>query len=80
MSNSEEFEKYVAAVEMATLASEGSGELNAYDHVAKDLFREGFDTLLEKTPDLYKTVFRSKHHVTITDLMIERYYEDYAAY
>lgn len=55
----QEFEKYVAAVEMASLASGGSGELNNFDHVAKDLYQEGFDALFDEVPQWKRNVFRS---------------------
>lgn len=43
-----EFQTYCAAVKIAEKASGGSGELNIYDHVAKDLHKPGFDEEYEK--------------------------------
>lgn len=43
-----EFQTYCAAVKIAEKASGGSGELNIYDHVAKDLHEPGFDEEYEK--------------------------------
>lgn len=43
-----EFQTYCAAVKTAEKASGGSGELNIYDHVAKDLHQPGFDAEYEK--------------------------------
>lgn len=43
-----EFQTYCAAVKLAEKASGGSGELNIYDHVAKDLHQPRFDEEYEK--------------------------------
>lgn len=67
------FEQYVAAVEMASLASNGSGELNNYDHVAKDLHEERFDELFEEVPQWKRNVFRSNWETDIEQLVRRRY-------
>lgn len=43
------FKKWVAAVTLAQQASNGSGEPNHYDHVAKDLHEDGY---LERLDEL----------------------------
>lgn len=44
---------YVASVEMANRIASNTGDLNVYDHVARDLHEEEFDEIFEKLD--YKT-------------------------
>lgn len=57
-----EFNLYVAAVKLAHMESKGSGELNHFDHVAKDLHEPDFDELYEKmTSDEISQCVRQNH-------------------
>lgn len=49
MSKSNNLMLYLTAVLMAKDESKGSGELNKYDHVAKDLFEPEFELHLHLT-------------------------------
>jgi hypothetical protein len=73
MEKSHKFEKYVAAVKMAELMSQGSGELNKYDHVAKDLHEPGFDEDFEKMPDWEANVIRYFWEKEINEIADESY-------
>ena len=72
---SQQFEKYAAAVRMAELASKGSGELNEFDHVAKDLHEVSFDETLELVENWRLNAFMAEHEKTIKALVSERYSE-----
>jgi hypothetical protein len=68
------FEKYIAAVKMANIASNGSGDLNCYDHVAKDLHEEGFDA--EEVPDWKAIAHMNEHWDEIEKLAREGYIDN----
>jgi hypothetical protein len=67
-----QFQKYVAAVKMAELASGGCGELNSFDHVAKDLHEPSFDRALELVPDWKANAWRCFYQPEI-DVLAEKY-------
>ena len=67
------FELYAAAVEMATLASKGEGELNEFDHVAKDLHEEGFLDTYDDLSISSRTYLRNKHEGEILNIVAQRY-------
>lgn len=69
-----EFERYIAAVKMANAKSKGSGDLNKFDHVAKDYHEEGFDEIAEQISSLEQSYFVRKHHEEI--LQDARKYDD----
>lgn len=73
MKESVDFKQYVAAVEMATLESKGSGELNTFDHVAKDLHQVGFDEAYEDLPQWKRTCFRSEQEYAIGVMALMQY-------
>lgn len=70
------FGKYAAAVEIATLASKGDGELNEFDHVAKDLHKEGFLELFDETPDWMRNYYRNVYEDEIWSLTLKRYKDE----
>ena len=75
---SEEFELYAAAVKMAELASKGSGELNEFDHVAKDLHQDGFDETYELVENWRLNAFRAEHEKKINELVSSKYSNSFA--
>ena len=75
MKKSTNFEKYVAAVEMATLESQGSGDLNKFDHVAKDLHTEEFELLYEELPQWQRNFYRSERESEVEGMAREKYEE-----
>lgn len=68
-----EFKLYAAAVAMATTASNGSGETNPFDHVAKDLHETGFDETYEYITDEEKSEYVRDYCEEIWQLARERY-------
>lgn len=69
----EDFILYAAATELARLESQGSGELNRFDHLAKDLHKEGFDEKLDTVPQWKLNAFRITNAETLKALANERY-------
>lgn len=68
-----QFELYCAAVKKAELASGGSGDLNAFDHVAKDLHEEGFDEKMEELENWRLNAYRSQYDEAIEKLAEAKY-------
>jgi hypothetical protein len=73
----EKFKMYCAAVKKAELYSKGSGELNRFDHVAKDLHETGFDEMYENTPDWKKRAYFGFYEAAINKLADEKYLEEF---
>ena len=59
---------YVTAVKMASIASQGSGELNKFDHVAKDLHETGWDEEYEKINESEKRTAVRKFGYLINEM------------
>lgn len=70
-----DFETYSAAVSMATQASNGSGDANQFDHVAKDLHQPFFDDMYEVQSEVEKENCVVKYSVDVWRLVNERYKE-----
>lgn len=75
---SQKFEMYAAAVKMAELASQGSGELNEFDHVAKDLHEQGFDETYELVENWRLNAFRAEYEDKIKELVSSKYSNSFA--
>lgn len=73
MSIEKQFEMYCAAVKKATDASGGSGDLNAFDHVAKDLHQPGFDERMEELEKWRINAHRYMHNDEIEKLAEAKY-------
>lgn len=71
------FQCYCAAVRKAELYSKGSGELNRYDHVAKDLHEDGFDEMYENTPDWKKRAYFGFYEAAIDKVADDKYPEEF---
>lgn len=76
MKVSQQFEKYVAATKLAELESKGSGELNKFDHLAKDLYKEDFDEKAEKVAEWKARAWRSFFEVELTEAANSQYSEE----
>ena len=73
MINQGKFERYAAATELARLASGGSGELNNFDHIARDLHEPGFDEKLEKVEQWRLNAWRSELEPELKKKLHEEY-------
>lgn len=77
MEESENLGMYLAAVRMAEAESGGSGEANVYDHVAKDLFVEGYDEEYDElTPEMKSWYVREYHEMVMQKARRYRVYKE----
>lgn len=68
-----EFRLYAACVELARRLSQGSGELNKFDHLAKDFHEDGFNEMLDEIPKWRINAFCNSLGDSLTELANQRY-------
>lgn len=62
------FVLYITAVKMANIHSQGSGELNKFDHVAKDLHKPEWEEEYDKINESEKMTAIKKYGYLINEM------------